>query len=480
MQKQPPTLRHNRTMQRFNPNNSCPAPCADLQVLAFIMGRGVLVLPLSLPQFAAVMLAPFMPAQLVASRLSMYTAPPEDKQEGSKTADTARSTPDSSGHGGSLWQQVTPTQRVSIDSSRHSTDSSRSSDSRWSTESSTSPKAGDAAPGPQHAVHTLVASSLSRGDMAPAAPTAEPESSLPHSSSKRRRSLQLFTVANFLLNAAVVAAFAVYTCHTKQRMISTSVSIAGLWVMWRAMECVMRAASTPARTFLGMTLAPHFRNPFASSSLTDFWARRWNITQGLVLRFFVYEPIVQARWVPESAMPGKAAAAAAAAQARTEPADSGDSSIHDSSNSMGLRNRKGVTMDSDAKRQHAYASADVAPAGKAVTSDPSNMPVLAAPSRAYAPRWRGQLAAAATFVVSGIEHEIFMAYITHTWGWKWFVFFSLQGLFLALEGSVKRRCSKLGLRLHPRVAILAVLLALGVVGDVFFWPVLVQPSWLNL
>lgn len=64
------------------------------------MGRGVLVLPLSLPQFAAVMLAPFMPAQLVGSALSMYSAPAEhDKNAQNKTADTSQSMPDSCANG---------------------------------------------------------------------------------------------------------------------------------------------------------------------------------------------------------------------------------------------------------------------------------------------------------------------------------------------------------------------------------------------
>lgn len=83
-----------------------PLSSAVLQVLAFIMGRGVLVLPLSLPQFTAVMLAPFMPAQLVASRLSLYNtadqaklAAEQAKPAQSSTTDTPRSAPESSGHG---------------------------------------------------------------------------------------------------------------------------------------------------------------------------------------------------------------------------------------------------------------------------------------------------------------------------------------------------------------------------------------------
>lgn len=71
------------------------------------MGRGVLVLPLSLPQFVAVMLAPFMPAQLVASKLALY-----DSKEAEQCTTADNSSADASGgasdkrdqHGGSMSQ----------------------------------------------------------------------------------------------------------------------------------------------------------------------------------------------------------------------------------------------------------------------------------------------------------------------------------------------------------------------------------------
>jgi hypothetical protein len=84
---------------------------------------------------------------------------------------------------------------------------------------------------------------------------------------------------NLLLNVAVTAAFLGYSCHSWSAVCSVAIQLASLWVMWRAMELLMWGVSHPARTHLGMTLAPHFVNPFASTSLTDFWARRWNITQ---------------------------------------------------------------------------------------------------------------------------------------------------------------------------------------------------------
>jgi hypothetical protein len=41
-----------------------------LQVAAFVLGRGALTLPLTLFQFTAVMLAPFMPAEIAADKVA--------------------------------------------------------------------------------------------------------------------------------------------------------------------------------------------------------------------------------------------------------------------------------------------------------------------------------------------------------------------------------------------------------------------------
>ena len=48
-----------------------------------------------------------------------------------------------------------------------------------------------------------------------------------------------------------------------------------------------------------LQIDPHFDSPYLSTSLGDFWGRRWNLSAGNVLRFLVYEPIQQgvAAWV---------------------------------------------------------------------------------------------------------------------------------------------------------------------------------------
>ena len=43
----------------------------------------------------------------------------------------------------------------------------------------------------------------------------------------------------------------------------------------------------------GFELAPQFNQPYLSTSLSDFWGRRWNIVASSCLRFLIYEPIAE-------------------------------------------------------------------------------------------------------------------------------------------------------------------------------------------
>lgn len=240
-----------------------------------------------------------------------------------------------------------------------------------------------------------------------------------------------------------------------------------------------------------------------------------------MLRFYVYEPIIQGYLVASQAPQTRAAA--------EQP-----------SNSCSGRGASALKH----RKKPSPLSGSVAPAagdGQAA-APPSAEVALAERSAGSVPRWRRQVAAAATFVVSGLEHELFLWYLLRTWGLQWFCFFALQvsqpssavrhmtqtraatvtcsncfatgtpchcsfvfspptvcfqslyrllrapllrcvvlccvvqGALLALEGKVKRNCRAAGLQLHPFVSHLAVLLALGVTADTLFWPPLMQPG----
>eukprot|EP00257_Ricinus_communis_P022997 XP_015582871.1 acyl-CoA--sterol O-acyltransferase 1 [Ricinus communis] len=66
-----------------------------------------------------------------------------------------------------------------------------------------------------------------------------------------------------------------------------------------------------ARAILGLELEPQFNEPYLSTSLQDFWGRRWNIMVTSILRPTVYgpllktcSPIIGRKWAPVPAIMG--------------------------------------------------------------------------------------------------------------------------------------------------------------------------------
>ncbi|GJN27252.1 hypothetical protein PR202_gb15257 [Eleusine coracana subsp. coracana] len=61
--------------------------------------------------------------------------------------------------------------------------------------------------------------------------------------------------------------------------------------VYLALELVLACAAAAARGLLGLDLAPQFDRPYLSSSLRDFWARRWNLSVSALLRQCVHRPV---------------------------------------------------------------------------------------------------------------------------------------------------------------------------------------------
>ncbi|XP_059663298.1 acyl-CoA--sterol O-acyltransferase 1-like [Cornus florida] len=59
-----------------------------------------------------------------------------------------------------------------------------------------------------------------------------------------------------------------------------------------ALEIILAMVAALARTLLGSELEPQFNEPYLSTSLQDFWGRRWNMMVSRILRPTVYEPIL--------------------------------------------------------------------------------------------------------------------------------------------------------------------------------------------
>ncbi|KAI4298775.1 hypothetical protein L6164_032293 [Bauhinia variegata] len=62
--------------------------------------------------------------------------------------------------------------------------------------------------------------------------------------------------------------------------------------IYLCLEMVLAMVAALARTLLGIHLEPQFNEPYLSSSLQDFWGRRWNLMVTKILRPTVYEPTV--------------------------------------------------------------------------------------------------------------------------------------------------------------------------------------------
>lgn len=58
------------------------------------------------------------------------------------------------------------------------------------------------------------------------------------------------------------------------------------------LELILVAVAAIARLFLGIELEPQFNEPLLSSSLQDFWGKRWNLMVTRILRPTVYEPVL--------------------------------------------------------------------------------------------------------------------------------------------------------------------------------------------
>lgn len=59
-----------------------------------------------------------------------------------------------------------------------------------------------------------------------------------------------------------------------------------------ALEIILGIVAALARGLLGVELEPTFKEPLLSSSLQDFWGRRWNIMVNRILRPSVYDPVL--------------------------------------------------------------------------------------------------------------------------------------------------------------------------------------------
>ncbi|XP_074567551.1 putative long-chain-alcohol O-fatty-acyltransferase 4 [Curcuma longa] len=103
------------------------------------------------------------------------------------------------------------------------------------------------------------------------------------------------TTSLFLPSAAKAALLSVLiSCYRFKDTIHPYLLLAIYSIhMYLALELVLAAAAVVASLLLpqALQLEPQFDAPYLSTSLTDFWGRRWNIMVSAILRPSVYLPV---------------------------------------------------------------------------------------------------------------------------------------------------------------------------------------------
>ncbi|KAF4399539.1 hypothetical protein G4B88_022622, partial [Cannabis sativa] len=82
--------------------------------------------------------------------------------------------------------------------------------------------------------------------------------------------------------------------------------------MYIALEIILATVAASVRAALCVELEPQFEEPYLSTSLQDFWGRRWNLMASAILRATVYVPVrtVTSRWIGRKWAPVPAVIAA--------------------------------------------------------------------------------------------------------------------------------------------------------------------------
>ncbi|KXZ55709.1 hypothetical protein GPECTOR_2g1259 [Gonium pectorale] len=193
----------------------------------------------------------------------------------------------------------------------------------------------------------------------------------------------------------------------------------------------------------GVEVAPSWDRPWLQTSLADFWGRRWNLPASSSLKHLAYEPLVEDL------------APAGLADGGSVVSTSNTASLAPDSN--GVTPTAGTDADpTTARAQHEQG--DKAPASRR----------SGRPSASSAARLAGL---AATFMISGLMHEVLLCVCTGDTAQlgKQTLFFAIQAPLMLLEQQLVRAMKRTGVMPPNWICIPVASLTLQVPAMYWFW-----------
>uniref|UniRef100_A0A0D9VFN2 Wax synthase domain-containing protein n=1 Tax=Leersia perrieri TaxID=77586 RepID=A0A0D9VFN2_9ORYZ len=107
----------------------------------------------------------------------------------------------------------------------------------------------------------------------------------------KRASLSLLPVVSLAIKFAIMAEAVIYLIRRKNEMHRYAAFALYAVVTYCFLDSLLPCVAAAVSGALGMELEPQFDRPYLSSSLGDFWGRRWNLAASASLRASVYEPV---------------------------------------------------------------------------------------------------------------------------------------------------------------------------------------------
>ncbi|TXG69709.1 hypothetical protein EZV62_004644 [Acer yangbiense] len=115
-------------------------------------------------------------------------------------------------------------------------------------------------------------------------------------------------VVNYTLQFLLLAAF-IPVYLNKENVHSNIMFFLYCFYLYIIMEILFSVVRDLVWSLIGLELEPQFNKPFLSTSLQDFWGRRWNLMVSDILRQTVYNPVRSVsrplngtRWAPVPAI----------------------------------------------------------------------------------------------------------------------------------------------------------------------------------